>query len=497
MSPPTSEDRERAPAIALLVTLLAADLVAACRGGFRADDWINLERGQWSWTAAGAHAVWTSLNPFTLYRPLVDLWHGLMLALFGLSAPPMMFVLAGVLLLQSVLLARLVRAHGGSRAIAALAAAAVWAQPNTYAWTTLWVSNATGALMATGALLALLLYTRAARALARGRGAALTLLAMSVVFVAGALCKEEIVLLPAAVIALEWPRWHSRTPAERRARAIAWGALVLITLAYTIFRTRVLVTPQAGENRYHLRLGMHVLNNLRFFAMHLGAMPLGALLFARVLLPGAFAPGARDDAAWAQTRAAMLGGFGWAAAALLLYLPIAGRPAYGYLYIPAFGIAYAVAHGLAFAARAHARTRPARSAALPLAAHAALATALTITALAGIGWQRYPELAASVEATLRREQPAPPPHARLLFLDLGGEHETFAGRSLFNLIFDDASGSFLRLLYRRDDLDAVVLHGPADRAWSAPPGTVAVYRADHGRIFEVPAGVVPDSAAAR
>ena len=174
---------------------------------------------------------------------------------------------------------------------------------------------------------------------------------------------------------------------------------------------------------------------------------------------------------------------------MLLYLPISGRPAYGYLYIPAFGIAYATAHGLAFAAAAQAATGVRRFAVPALAVHALLATGLCAAALVGIGWDQYPELTHAAVTRLQREHPAPPPGARMVFLDCGSIHETFAGRTLFNLVFDDASGSFLRLVYKRDDLDAVILHGAVPETLVTPAGTIAVYRTDYGRLAPWPASL--------
>ncbi len=481
-APPPDEPRDHKPAVWLLSCLALTLCAATALGGFRADDWINLERGRWAWTAAGAHDLWTSLNPFTLYRPLVDLWHGLMLRLFGLNPPPMLLVLSALLLGQSLLLGRLVREHGGSRNAAMLATVAVWCQPNAYAWTALWVSNATGSLMATFALISLLLFARAARKGARGRTMLPSLIGMALAFLAGALCKEEIVLLPGAVFALEWLRWPQRDARERRAIVVAWVTLVIVTGAYTIFRTHILPTPQMGENRYHLRFGAHVFHNIGFFLQQLGAMPLVTLVLARFLMPAAFTA-ARSSAAWQQARIGVLSGLGWAVAASLLYLPISGRPAYGYLYVPAFGVAYALAFALDLVSQAAAAAGSRRSVVAPLAVHAVLAAVLCGAGLVGIAWHRYPQLAADAEARLLSEHPAPPRGARMVFFDAGDpKRETFAGRTIFNLVFDDASGSFLRLVYDRDDLDAVILHGPAPKTYTPPPGTIAIYRAQMGEL---------------
>jgi hypothetical protein len=166
--------------------------------------------GRWA-GAEGFRAIWSGLNPFTLYRPLVDLWHGAMLAVFGLNATPMLVMMVLLLLAQTALLARLTRERGGNALAGALAAAAMWMQANTFTWTTQWVSNVTGSLLALFSLLALVQHHRAVRAASRGRSALPAMAAMLASFVAGALCKEEIVLLPAALAALELARWRRLT----------------------------------------------------------------------------------------------------------------------------------------------------------------------------------------------------------------------------------------------------------------------------------------------
>jgi hypothetical protein len=479
---PSPERATHQAAWTLVVVLLLLQLGASTLGAFRADDWINLERGRVALTPGGWAEVWTTLNPFGLYRPLVDLWHGAWLRVFGLHAQPMMALLVVLLLAQSLLLARLVREHGGDRAMAALAAAAVWAQPNTHAWTTLWVSNATGALMVAFALAALVLHARAVRRLARGEGASLTLAAMALCLVFGALCKEEIVLLPGIALALEWARAPWVSPAQRRASFAATGALIAMAAVYALFRVEVVPTPQTGQSRYHLRAGVHVLRNAAFFALHLGALPALALLLARWRYPAAF-----DWPLWRTPEMrrplrAMAAGLAWAAVALLLYLPISGRPAYGYLLAPSFGIAWAVAHGLAGAARLQARAGTAADPARLLLAHAVLAVALTAGGLGAVQWHRYGAMQSEIVGLLRQDLARHPQGTRVVFVD-AGRGETPTGRTLFNLVFSASPGSMLRVALGRGDLLGEVVERPG--ASSAPdlarPGTV-VYIAHGGHI---------------
>lgn len=478
MNPPSSSLSRQAWRIVSAIVLL--QLLACTLGSLRADDWVNLERGRIVFSPEW-RTIWTTLNPFTLYRPLVDVWHGSMLALFGLEPRPMLAALVGVLLLQSVLLARIVRELGGSRETAALAALAVWVQANTYSWTTLWVSNVTGSLMTLFSLLTLWLMVRAVRIGAQGRGFAWSLAAIDLALIAAALCKEEAVLLPGIAMALAASRWRHAPAAERRTWMTVLGSVLAVAAAYALFRTQMLPTPQAGENRYHLRLGAHVLRNLAFFAVHLGALPVVALAIARATLPMAFAREAREQPEWRGARDAMLAGLAWAAIACTLYLPISGRPAYGYLYAPAFGIAFAVGHGLGFAALVQARLAQARSAVTPLVIHACLAIALTAFGLAANGWHRFGEIQREAVATLRRLEPAPPPGTLFVFLD-PGRKETLSGRSLFSLVFDGTTASMLRLTYGRPDLQSKVV--AADTLEGPPLSAGArVFRTRAGRIF--------------
>lgn len=469
-----------------LVLVAIAALVqcgGATIGAFRADDWTNLERGLWALSPAGRTGIWTGLNPFTLYRPLVDLWHGAMMRVFGLDAPPMLVAMTLLTLAQSALLARIARERGAGRAGAALAAAALWAQVNTYAWTTQWVSNVTGSLLAFFALLAIVQHHRAVRAAGRGRPAWPAVLAMLAAFVAGALCKEEIVLLPAGLAALEWARRDQWSPAERRAALRSWLALAAVAAAYLVFRTQVLPTPQVGAQRYHLTFGTNVLVSAAFFVVHLGALPMGAWGLTRLFWPAAHARDAWSGDAGRTARREATAAFAWTATATLLYLPISGRPAYGYYYFPAFGVALAVGRLLAHAAE---HARPARLGAVgALAAHFALALALVSAGLWAGAWHTYRTRTLAVWATLDREFPDPPRDARFVFLD-GSGAECFVGRSIFNLVFDGATGPMLRLHYGRQDLHGTTIYGPVEENLARlPEGVTAVYRTRWGRIERV------------
>lgn len=458
--------------------MAALQALAVAFGSFRADDWTNLAHGHWALTPAGRLAVWTRLNPFTLYRPLVDYWHGTMLAVFGLHPRPMLAVMVLLFAFASALLYRFARERGAGRPAAALAAAAVWAQPNTYSWTTLWASNVTGSLMTLASLGVLIQHHRAVRHAERGRSPVPAQALMLALFVAGALCKEEIVLLPGALIVLEALRAPFRTAPARAVSRRGTLALLLLAGAYAYFRTHVLVTSGAG-NRYQLTLGPHVFTNLRFFAMHLGAMPIVTGLLALLLLPAI-----RERATWrgpgaGEVKREALAALLWAAVALLLYLPIHGRPAYGYLYLPAFALAYGVARVLSHAA-ARARVSPA-TAARVVGGHAALAALLTAWGLLGVQWPRYGLLTRRAFATLDQAMPVPPRNALVVFVDPGAP-ETTAGRTIFNLIFDGATGDMLRLHYGRDDLRGLVVTDPA----TIPADAAIVFEARGGRLKRFP-----------
>jgi hypothetical protein len=117
-----------------------------------------------------------------------------------------------------------------------------------------------------------------------------------------------------------------------------------------------------------------------------------------------------------------------------------------------------------------------------LAVHGAIATVATAVGLALGQWHTFAPLTREAWATLDREWPAPPPRAHLVFLDPSGP-ETFVGRSVFNLIFDGATGSMLRLHYGRDDLRGSTMYGPLERSLATlPDSTTAVYSTSRGRI---------------
>ena len=490
MSPTDPDGRFRRQALLAILALFALQLAGAWLGSFRADDWLNLEQGARALTPEGWRPTWTRLNAFTLYRPLVDLWHGALLRTFGLRSAPMMALLVALLGLHTFLLARLARARGASRETALLIAFAAWAQVNTYTWTTLWVSNATGSLMATFALLALLLHHRGVRLAGQGRleAAGFATAGAAGAFLLGALCKEEIVLLVPALAVMELLRSERLRPSERHTSAGSIGLMAVACAGYLYFRTQILPTPQIGGSRYHLALGTHILKNLAFFTAHLGALPAVALLVSLVL-----ARGRRMGAAALQLPRESLVGAAWAVIATLLYLPIQGQPAYGYLYLPALAVAYAVGSALGALWPSGERGSPAPAI---LAAHALLALLLTSAGLVAIGWPRYRGLVAEIGQTLQRELPDPAPGAEMVFLDAGAPSETPRGRTLFNMVLDDATGSYLRLLYRREDVFGRVVHGAAAQAGEKlPPPAAAVFVARLGRIVRIArAGPAPGAA---
>lgn len=467
----------------LLIALLAAAQLCACMlGSLRADDWVNLERGRQVFSEHAAQ-VWTALNPFMLFRPVVDVWHGVMLKLFGLDVRPMLMMLVAQLLLQSWLLSRLVRAMGGSREAAALAALAMWAQANTYTWTTLWASNATGSLMTTFALLTLLALARVSRLAREQRslpGGFALLLALYLVTL---LCKEESVLLPGIAAALASLRWRHAGLAERRAWVAGIGAMLAFGALYAAFRTVVLPTPQAPGSRYSLSLGPHLLRNAGFLMLHLGALPLCVLAISRWMFPFAFTRAARELPQWSDARDAMVTAGLWCAIACALYPLISGRPAFGYLYAPAFAVAFGVGHGLAFAAGAQASASAPRPAWAPLAAYALFASALTAGVLIANQWPHFGTIQKEALETLHREVPQPAPGQQFVFLDAAGR-ETPSGRSLFSLVFEGATTSMLRLTYGRSDLQSRYVRADALHPGDLLPGAV-VFSAREGRLHRL------------
>lgn len=464
----------------IFITMFALLVVAVPLGSFRVDDWTNLQRGQWALSPAGRLAVWTQVNPFSLYRPLVDYWHGTMLALFGLRPQPMFAALVVLMLVQTLLLMRLVRERGAGRGTAALAAAALWAQPNAYVWTALWVSNVTASLLALASLAVLVQHHRAVRHAGRGADTTLTLASMSLLFLAGALCKEEIVLLPGGLAALEWARWHRLSKAERAAAMRGIVLLFVIAACYAAARTHFFPPPPEG-NRYHLALGPHSIVHARFYLLHLSALPLVGALLAWLLVPGS-----RRAATWSSLEARIalreaMGGFAWAAIALALYFTIQGRPAYGYLYLPAFATSYAVARLLGFAVSGDGGNY--RPAALVIALHAVLATALTAWGLMSIQWHTYRALTQEAFATLDREMPAPPAGALIAMVD-PGTGETRSGRTIYNLVFAEFTQSALQLHYGRQDITAAVV---TDRTGIPPQAAIAFdARGGHLQRIDIP-----------
>ena len=477
MSVPDSARGSRALVFAAALALL----LSTAFGYFRADDWTNLERGRLALSGEWRQ-VWTAVNPFGFFRPLVDTWHGVMLGLWGLNPWPHLLPLVLLLALQTLLLARLVRLRGGSAALAWLAAAAAWAQVNTYAWTALWPSNVTGSLMTTFLLLAFTLHHRAVRFAGAGRGAATSVGLAALAAALALLCKEEAVLMPPVLAWLEALRWRRLRPRERGVALSSWTAITLVVAFYAAFRLLVLPGAHAAGERYALHFGLNWARNLAFFAAHLGALPLVAALLTRLFYPAAWRPGARRGSEWLRSREGMLAGAGWAAIGIQLYLPIGGH-AYGYLYAPAFAVAFAVAHFVEWAAGVQSAAdgrAPAPS--RVVAAHWTLALLATAAGLYGAGWHRYGAIAREAFAVMDRTLPRPRPGAHIVFLD-PLERETLAGRSLFNMVFDTAPGSLVRLHYRRADLTAEIVAGDAAlAATERPPAADAVYLARDGRL---------------
>jgi hypothetical protein len=455
--------------------MLLLQCLAISLASFRVDDWTNLERGRWAVTA-GRVVVWTQMNPFGLFRPLVDYWHGTMLSLFGLSPRPMVAMLVLLLLATTLMLSRLVRERGGNRLTAALAMAAVWVQPNTYVWTTLWVSNVTAALVAFFSLATLLQYHRAVRRVQQGRRAWHLFITMVLLFVLGALCREEIVLLPGVLLVLEWARWPRLALRARRAAVFGIVLVGAVAVSYALVRTKMF--PPIPGSRYDLALGAHALTQLRFFSLHLGAL-LGVL----ATLSLCFLPAVRQRATWSTPEAAVairesMGGIAWAAVGMSLFMLISGRPAYGYLYVPAFATSYAVARMLGFLCQQ--ASKGATRIPVFVACHALLASGLTIWGLLDVRWPRYASLTREAFAAVDAAVPAPEAGTLFAFVD-PGERETRAGRTVFSMIFDGFVGSMVRLHYGRDDIDAVLVNRRED----IPSNAAAAFVARHGHLERI------------
>lgn len=480
-SPATRSGGARALVVVAMATLLAASTI----GSFRADDWENLERGQRVLTS-GETSIWTSLNQYGFYRPLVDLWHGVMMQLWGLRPWPHLVPLILLLTLQTFLLARIARLRGGSPALGWLVAAAAWAQVNTYAWTALWPANATGGLMTTFFLLALLMHHRAVRQAGDGRGFGPSVALAAVSTALALISKEEAVVLPAVLAWLEALRWRRLGSSERRAALTSWILVSLLVAGFIGVRVVLMPVAYGAGQYYALRFGMNWLLNLAFFAVHLGALPILAAALTLVLYPAAWRREARQGEDWARAREGMLAGLGWAAIGIQIFLPVGGR-AYGYLYAPALAVAFGVAHFVEWAARVQAQAAPrAWPAARVIAAHWVVAVLATAAGLQAVGWPQYGRITREAFAVMDRTLPDPPPRAHLVFLD-PLERESLSGRSLFNMVFATMPGSMVRLHYRRDDLTAEILIGPeALAAIEHPPPADAVFLARGGRLTPLP-----------
>lgn len=474
---------DRSGAVRIVAVLAAAMVALQCLAirfaSFRVDDWTNLEHGRWAVSGAGRWQVWTEVNPFSLYRPLVDYWHGAMLAVFGLEPRPMVAALIVLMALSSLLLARIVRERGGDRFTALACAAAVWVQPNTYMWTTQWVSNVTASLVGVAALAVLLLHHRAVRLAANGRSTLPTRMAMVLIFFAGALCKEEIVLIPGAIFVLEMARWDRL---DVKARPAAWHGFLLMAATAAVFavaRTQLLPRPPSG-GRYHLALGLHSLVEMRFLTMHLAALPIVAAIVALALIPVA-----RSARTWREPSLRpivrdALAGLAWTAISTAIFLLIQGRPAYGYLYVPAFAMAFTVGQLLGALHRA---TAGSARVALPLLVHALVASALTAWGLLDVRWPSYGPLTRAAYAELDRAVPQPTSGEVFAFVD-PGTPETRAGRTLWSMVVDYFVGPFVRLHYGRNDIDAVLV----TRTEDIPARATVAFIARGGQLSRIPPG---------
>jgi hypothetical protein len=459
-----------------LVLVIAAALIAAMAvAGFRGEDWFNIERGVGS--LGDLRATLLAVHTPGFFRPLPDLLTGVMFRAFGLTPWPYIATLLLLFALDAALLAAIVRERGGPPRAAWIAVAALAVQANTYAWTVFWFSYITGSLVTTLLLVAIWLHHRVvSRArVGRGPGAGIAL-AVVAVLLAG-LCKEEVVLLPPILGALELARWRRLGPAERRAALQSGMAIAIAAGAYLVFRV-AFHPPEIdrGAAQYRLTFGRNWIQNAVFFGFHLLPLPL-----AMATLSWGVRRRGRNDAepgaSGAGIGAELLAGVAWTVLAIQLYLPMGGH-AYGLLYLPAFGIALGLAPWLAT------RMHPARR----LAAYATFAFLVTAWGLASVGWPRYRAIARATFAALDRASPTPPPGGRFVFLD-PMERETLAGRSVFNMVFDGALPSMVRLHYRRPDLGARVVIGPAALDSAAhPPAAVAVFLVRNGRLERVDRG---------
>jgi hypothetical protein len=461
----------------LVFAIAAAVIAASMIAGFRGEDWFNIERGANSLADLPATLLATHTPGF--YRPLPDLVTGVMYRSFGLTPAPYIALLLLLFAIDAGLLAAIVRARGGTPAAAWIAVAALAVQCNTYAWTVYWFSYVTGSLVTTFLLLAIWLHHRAVARAGTGGGSGPSIAGAALALALAALCKEELVLLPAIVAALEAARWRRLAIAERRVAIASFGVLVLVVAAYAGFRWTVHPPSfDQGSARYQLAFGRNWISNLVFFGFHLLPLPVVMAVAGWIASRRTGAPGRTPEPATSSpVRAELAAGAAWALLAIQLYLPMRGH-AYGLLYLPAFGVALGLAPWLATV------ERPARR----LALYGVFAVLATAWGLAGAGWPRYQAIARATFASLDQASPSPPQGGRFVFLD-PMERETLSGRSLFNMAFDGAVASMVRLHYRRPDLDARLVIGPAalDSAVH-PPLATAVFLVRGGRLERVDRG---------
>ncbi|MFI5371373.1 MAG: hypothetical protein ACHQ52_07415 [Candidatus Eisenbacteria bacterium] len=452
----------RALTVPRLVLVVAACLVAATAfSSFRGEDWLNFE--QCLPSLSHWHRTVFEYRFVGFFRPLWDFYVGATFRLFGLHPWPHTALQLALFGLHAVLLAWIVRLRGGERATAWAVAAALLVQANAYAWTVLWISNSTGSLLATFTLSALVCHHRAVVAAGRGRPVVTDMVMAALATAAAGMVKEEVLLLPLTLLALELPRWGRLSAAERRVAIGSWLVVSGVVAAYLVFRFAV-APPHLSDyrGRYAVRLGPNWVSNLPFFGLHLLPLPAAAALMSRWVFPRAWTTTAHQDdpAGFGRMRAEMLAGALWLIVSLQLYLPITGH-GYGYLYVPAMAVALAVGPALSWAATT--ARGAGRDAAVVLAPYALAAMVVTGAGLGVNGWFRYGRITRETFAALDAAMPTPTPGARFVFLD-PLERETLAGRSLFNMVFDNCASSMVRLHFRRDDLDAVQIEGPAARA---------------------------------
>lgn len=463
----------RTPRVARLVLILALVLLAAWSiAGFRGEDWWNIERGAGSLANIPSTLLGHGMPGF--YRPLPDLVTGVLYQWFGLTPGPYLAFQLLLFALDAALLASIVKLRGGNAEAAWIAVAALGVQVNTYSWTVFWFSYVTGTLVTTFVLLAVWFHHRAVARAERGRSPVpAAILAASATLLA-ATCKEEVVLIPAILAAIEAIRWPRLGPAARRATVGAWIAIAAPVVVYLAFRFAI-HPPELGHgttDQYRLHFGRNWISNLVFFGFHLVPFP-----FVMATLGWWSSRSPRAPAPAGATMTELAAGAAWTVLSIQLYLPMGGH-AYGLLYLPAFGVALGLAPWLATVPRP----------ALRLATYAGFAVLITAWGLASVGWPRYRGIARETFAALDRAAPTPRPGAQFVFLD-PMERETLSGRSVFNMVFDGAAANMVRLHYRRPDLGARVVIGPAALDSAAhPPVAEAVFLVRNGRMERVDRG---------